>query len=123
MPVVSHPISGHHCEESDPSLFPHKRYLYTMMRCFFNKPNRPALIFQKKPQFFHVCGPILDSVSPCCLYLWRPRTGCSSPVVSLGREKGSLPSIQLILQAQDSFLPLVHQCLACSWSAWWPPGP
>lgn len=25
--------------------------------------------------------------------------------------------------AQDSFLPLVHQCLAGSWSAWCPPGP
>lgn len=66
----------------------------------------PALILQKKPQFLNLCGPILDSVNPCFLYLWRPRTGCNSPVVTssvLSRGKWSLPSIGLIMQLRILF--------------------
>lgn len=66
----------------------------------------PALILQKKPQFLNLCGPILDSVNPCFLYLWRPRTGCNSPVVTSSvpsRGKWSLPSIGLIMQLRILF--------------------
>lgn len=118
--IVSSPISGHYWEESAASLFPHNRYLYTLLRClwvFSTKQIVPALIFQKKPQFPHVCGPILDSVNPCFLYFWRPKTGCSCPVVSLSRGKGSLPTIQLILQPRILFPTLgtpVPGCLIVS---------
>lgn len=50
------------------------------MRCpwaFSTNQIVPALIFQKKPQSLPVCDTILDWVSPCFLYLWRPRTRCS----------------------------------------------
>lgn len=89
---------------TEKSQLPHNRYLNTLMRCpqaFSANQIGPALIFQKKPQFLHVFGPVLDSVSPC--FLWRPRTGCSSPAMSLSRGKGSLPSTLLILQPRIVF--------------------
>lgn len=88
-----------------------------MPSTFFNKTNCPSSNLLEEASVSPCLWPYPGFSKSLFLVLLEARTGCSSPVVSLSRGKGSLPTIQLILQPRILFHTLgtpVPGCLIVS---------